>query len=181
MTYTRGQERFVTEEVIDLVRGGLMGVMGWGGTPLPWGATTPLTFVEAAPDPLVKAKLDAVAPNTVAITEGRLPADDEIELGGDLMETVNTFFVDIYGENRGIAKCIGLDVRALLTDRVEGVRSVRPLRDWATAGKPVLAGHELTIEDVELDHPAASIPTRLHWYVVKFTVLHRFQTGRWSA
>lgn len=179
MTYVRGQERFVTEEVIERVREGLLVGQGWGAAPgsLPWGATVPLTFIEAPPDPLVAAKTGVLAPNSVAISEGRVPPDDELEIGGTLVETVNTYFIDVYGENRGIAKCIALDVRALLTDRVPGYRSVLQLRNWADDAKPVLPGHLLRIEDVELDHPAVSMPTKLHWYVVKATVTHEHQGG----
>jgi hypothetical protein len=177
MAYIRGEERFVTEEVIDRVRTGMRVGMGYNGAGLdgglPWGAKYPLTFVEAPPDPLTAgAKVETVAPNTVAISEGRLPPDEEQELGSRLVETVYTFFVDIYGEDRAIARCIALDVRALFTDRVEGYPSNIPLRDWRDNARPGLAGHRVRFEDVELDYPSVGNPTKMHWAVVKVTAIH---------
>lgn len=179
MAYIRGEERFVTEEVIDRVRTGMLEGMGWDGAglptgQLPWGASTALTFVEAPPDPMVVgAKIDTVAPNTVAISEGRLPPDEEMEMGNPrLVETIYTFFIDIYGEDRAIARCIALDVRALLTDRVPDYSSHLPLRDWRDNARPGLAGHQLRLEDVEVDYPAVGNPTKMHWAVVKVTVIH---------
>jgi hypothetical protein len=179
MAYVRGEERFVAEEVVDRVRRGLLEGMGWNGaglgpSQLPWGASVPLTFVEAPPDPLnAGAKIDVVAPNTVAISEGRLPPDEELELGtGRFVQTVYTFFIDVYGENRSIARCIALDVRALLTNRIAGYSDYLPLRDWRDNARPALAGHQLHFEDVEVDYPAVGNATKMHWAVVKATVIH---------
>lgn len=179
MVYIRGEERFVAEEVIERVRVGLLEGCQWNGAglptgQLPWGASVPLTFVEAPPDPLnAGAKVDAVAPNTVAISEGPLPPDSELELGsGRFVETTYTFFVDVYGENRSIARCIALDVRALLTDRMPGYSSYLPLRDWRNNARPALPGHQLRIEDVETEYPALGNASKMHWAVVKLTVVH---------
>lgn len=178
MTWIRGEERFVHEELVQRVRNGLLEGLQYDGSlpggDLPWGISNQLTFVEQPPDPLVNgAKVDNVAPNTVAISEGRLVPDDELQLGGGLNESIHTFFVDIYGETRGAARVIALDVRALLTGRVEDYPVIFPLRNWAADGKPVLAGRELEIEDVEVDYPAVGNPTKMHWAVVKLTILHR--------
>jgi hypothetical protein len=177
MTYIRGQERFVHEELVQRVRNGLLEGLQYDGVALgglPWGLTTPLTFVEQPPDPLVAgAKTDVVEPNTVAISEGRLVPDDELEMGSGLSESIHTFFVDVYGETRGAARVIALDVRALLTGKVDGYPIIFPLRNWAVTGKPVIAGHELEIEDVEVDYPAVGNPTKMHWAVIKLTMLHR--------
>ena len=178
MTYIRGQERFVHEELVQRVRTGLLGALQYDGSltggALPWGITYPLTFVEQPPDPLVSgAKIESVAPNTVAVSEGRLVPDDELELGGVLRESIHTFFIDIYGETRGAARCIALDLRALLTGKINGYPIIFPLRNWAVSGKPAIAGHELEIEDVEVDYPAVGNPTKMHWAVLKLTMLHR--------
>lgn len=178
MTYIRGQERFVHEELVQRVRTGLLTALQYDGSlpddALPWGLSVPLTFVEQPPDPLVSgAKVDSVAPNTVAISEGRLIPDEELELGGGVVETVHTFFVDIYGETRGASRVISLDVRALLTGKVDGYPVIFPLRNWAVTGTPAIPGHELEIEDVEIDYPAVGNPTKQHWAVVKLTILHR--------
>lgn len=179
MTYIRGQERFVYEEVVQRVRTGLLEGLHYDGTgftlgELPWGLSSPLVFIEQPPDPLVTgAKVDALEPNSVAVSEGRLVPDDELQLGGGLVESVHTFFVDVYGENRSLARCIALDLRALLTGQIDGYPKILPLRNFAVAGTPVLAGHELEIEDVELDYPANTSFAKLHWAVLKMTVLHR--------
>lgn len=178
MTYIRGQERFVYEELVQRVRNGLLTDLQYDGSlaggALPWSLTSPLVFSEQAPDPLVAgAKVDSIAPNTVAITEGRMMSDEELQMGGGLDESTHTFFVDVYGENRTRARCIALDVRALLMGKIAGYPAVFPLRNWAVAGTPVVAGHQLEIEDVELDYPAGGNFAKLHWAVLKFTVLHR--------
>lgn len=183
MSYVRGQERFVTEEMLARVRDGLLIGLHWDGSTLapgqlPWGATQPLVFIEAPPDPvLAGGKVDRIAPNTIAVSEGSLPPDEELEIGGKLVESLYTYFIDIYGEDRGIARTIALDVRALLTDRVQGYRSVIPLRDWSAAGKPTLPGHLLRIEDVEVSYPAVGEVGKLHWAVVKATVRHEHVGG----
>lgn len=183
MTYTRGQETFVYEEIVERVRDGLLVAMHWDGSTLPegqlpWGATSPLTFVEAPPDNFLSGgKTEPVAANTVALSEGTLPDDDELEIGGVLVQGIHTIFVDIYGEDRGIAKRIALDTRALLTGRVQGYPRIFPMRDWSTAGKPILPGHQLSLEDVEVGYPAVGTVGKLHWTVVKMTVLHDHNGG----
>lgn len=183
MAYIRGQETFVQEEVVERLRLGLLEGLHYDGSTLPtgqlpWGMSVPLTFVEAPPDPLLSgAKTDVIAPNTVALSEGFMPVDEELEMGGQLIQSVHTFFIDVYGEDRGIAKRIALDVRALMTGRVQGYPRVFQLRNWADPAKPVIAGSLLRIEDVELDYPGVGAPMKMHWAVVKLTVHHENTSG----
>jgi hypothetical protein len=177
MPYVRGQERFVYEQVVHRVRDLMLDHLQWDGSlsadpdnpQYPWGATRGITWLEMVPDP----KLGSVDPNTVAISEGPMPDDEELELGGGLNETTHTFFVDIYGESHSIAKSMAGDVRSILTGR-GGVSRYFPLEDWASPGRPELAGHMLHFEDVEIEFPGVGSVAKLHWVVVKAVCVHEF-------
>lgn len=182
MTYIRGQERMVYQRIFDTLTEGLLGPLDWSGTSLrppgetalqfPYGATYPLIFEEMIPDP----KLSMVEPNTVAISEGRMPDENEEELGASefgLVSVDHTFFVDVYGETQSIARALGGDVRAIFTGRL-GFKRYLLLRDYRLPGAPEIPGHAIWFQDVELDFPAVGSPNKLHWTVLKFTAVHQY-------
>ena len=172
MAWVRGQERYVYEEVNARLKSGLLSGMGWDGSllngGLPFGAHTPLTFVESLPD----IGGTAVVPNSIALSEGDLPDDVEQELGGHLVAVTHTFFVDIYGEDPSISRAIAGDVRAIFTGRVPGLSRSIVLTDWTQPARPPLPGHLLHFEDVEVTRPANQGVGRTTWTVVKFTAVH---------
>ena len=178
MAYVRGQESIVYEDVVATIKRTLLEDLGWDGTALPGvrrprGATVPLTFSDRPPD----TKDGPLAPNTIAFSSGQTPDEDEGELGassGGLWLQTHTLFIDVYGENAGMAKRMAGDVRMILTGRVPGLTRVWPVHDLTQTGRPVLAGHAVTFEDVEVDFPAAGTIARTHWVVVKATIIHSF-------
>ncbi len=182
MSFVRGQERFVYQAVFERLQQGLLTGLDWAGTTLgtalvplyPYGATWPLAFQEQSLDP----KLAPIVPNTIAISEGRIPDDVDLELGaespGGLTSTTHTFFIDVYGESQSIARCIASDVRTLLTARLPGASRYLTLPDYLAAGAPALAGHLMHFTDVEVDFPAVGSAAKLHWVVVKVTVEHEW-------
>ena len=175
MAFIRNQERMVYQSVMDLVQGHLT-TLGWLGQTdpnlLPFGATVPLTWLEATPDP----KLDPLAPNTVAFTEGDTPDDEEGELGavhGGLWRVEHTFFIDIYGESLGVAKALASDIRAILNGKLPGTSRYANLTDFSLTPPAQALGHILSFEDVEVTRPMAQ-PAKMRWEVVKATCVHEF-------
>lgn len=175
----RGQERFVYEQVLAIIKVNLLTGLGWDGTALshlPWGALTALTFVDRPPD----TKPGPVAPNTIAISEGAVPdeVDEEMgALGGGLWSQMHTIFVDIYGENAGVAKSIAGDVTAILRGVNFGSVSFPrywPLTDFTGQTSNPLPGHILRFESIQTEHPAVGAPAKTHWTVVKATCVHEF-------
>lgn len=180
MAYVRGQERLVYENVNDYLTTQL-GVLGWlddtingdADPPVygPFGATSPITLVDEVP-----VKTAAVKPNTVAFTSGKELTDTEEELGaagGGLWETQQAFFIDIFGENQGIAKAIQGDVRAILTGRLSGTSRYIPFYDKTQQPPVVAPGHQLHFEDVEGDTPLAQ-EYQQDWRVIKVTACHEY-------
>lgn len=174
MAFIRNQERMVYQTVFDHVRANLA-ALGWlnlDPEQMPFGATTPVTIIEETPEP----KLGPIAANTIAFSEGRTPDDGEAELGaahGGLWSVEHTFFIDIYGENVGIAKALSSDVRAILAGKLPGTSRYLPMKDYSGAAPVAAAGHLLHFEDVEVDRPMGS-PAKLRWEVVKATCVHEF-------
>lgn len=174
MAWVRGQERFVYKRVFDQVKTLMMGELGWDGVALggalPYGAASPLTIKDLPADTRLNA--DAIVPNAVAFTEGTMPDDSDLEIGGGLQETKHTIFIDIYGESISIAKAIANDVRAILAGRVPGSNRALYLPDYTAVGQPFLVGHMLTFEDIEVAFPDGL--SQQNWAVVKVTVLHEW-------
>lgn len=174
MAYIRNQERMVYQSVFDHVRLHL-GILGWLNpvvSQLPFGATAPVTIVEETPEP----KLGPMAPNTVAFSEGAVPDDVEGELGaasGGLYTIDHTFFIDVYGENVGIAKALSSDIRGILTGRLPGTSRYLTMGDYSVVPVVPATGHLMHFEDVEVDRPMGS-PGKLRWEVVKLTCVHEF-------
>lgn len=171
MAYVRGQERLVYESVHDYLEDQLT-TLGWiGAGPYPFAATAPVTLLDSVPD-----KTAPIAPNSVAFTSGTDDADAPGELGasgGGLWITEHVFFVDIYGENQGIAKALAADIRAVMTGRLPGSSRYFPFMD-KTVQPPVEAeGHLLHFEDVVTETPVAQDYKR-DWRVVKCTVIHEY-------
>lgn len=178
MAYVRNQDRMVYQCVADLLEAQL-GVLGWNDATPPFGATVPITFLEETPDP----KLTAMAPNTVAMSEGASPDDVEAELGaeyGGLWIIRHTFFVDIYGESIGVAKAIASDLRGVLTGRLPGTSRFLPLLDYSLDPPLAAPGHSLHFEDVEVDRPMGGAGGKLRWEVVKATCVHEYNATEGS-
>lgn len=178
MTYLRNQERMVYQSVLDYMKAQLT-TLGWFNTDtdtLPFGATISLTWIEEALDP----KLAEIQANTIAFSEGDLPDDEEGELGaalGGLWSVNHTFFIDVYGESRGVAKAIASDVRAILTGRLDGTSCYQDLLDYSSVPAAVAPGHLLHFEDVEITRPMTA-PSKLRWEVIKATCVHEFNASQ---
>jgi hypothetical protein len=171
MSYIRSQDRMVYQSVVDLLRL-QMTQLGWCSSTPPFGASVPITFLEETPDP----KLGAMAPNTVALTEGVQPDDVEGELGasyGGLWVIRHTFFIDVYGESVGVAKALSSDLRGILTGRLPGTSRYLYLTDYSLNPPSPAAGHMLRFEDVEVDRPLGGTG-KLRWEVVKATAVHEY-------
>jgi len=169
----------VYQSVLDHVKSHLDDLGWFTSNPdeLPFGARVPLTWVEDAPDP----KLGEIQPNTVAFSEGDLPDDIEGELGaslGGLWSVHHTFFIDIYGETRGIARVLASDIRAILTGRLADCSRYQNVYDYSVSPATVAPGHLLHFEDVEVTRPMTA-PGKLRWEVVKLTAIHEFNASQW--
>lgn len=163
MSYIRGQERMVYQTTYDYLYAQLT-ALGWFAAvgSLPFGATAAITLTEELP--LVNT---AVAANTVAFTEGKTTDDAAGEVGAGLFLTTFTFFVDVYGENIGIAKAIASDVRAILTGKLTGTNRYQVLTDYSvTPNVPTTALIEY--KDIEVERPLNQEFQR-SWEVVKVT------------
>lgn len=171
MAYVRGQERLVYESVNDYLVAQLT-TLGWIGTgPHPFAATVPVTLLDEVPQ-----KSAPIAPNSVAFTTGTDDADKEGELGsagGGLWITEHVFFVDIFGENQGIAKALAADIRAVMTGRLPGSSRYFPFMDKTQTPAVALDDHLLHFEDVVTETPVAQDYKR-DWRVVKATVVHEY-------
>lgn len=134
MAYIRSQDRMVYQSVFDYVSAQL-DALGWNSSTvadLPFGATVPITLLEEQLDP----KLTAMAPNTVAMSEGMQPDDAEGELGasyGGLWIIRHTLFIDVYGESIGVAKALSSDLRGMFTGKLPGTSRYLPMTDYRTA------------------------------------------------
>lgn len=168
MSYVRGQERMVYHRTFRAIESGMMNDLGWGAATLPWGATKPLTVRDLPFDP----KLDPLTPNLISMTEGLLPDDTELEMGGNLTETLHTIFVDIFGESLAIARTLATDVRSIFTGRAPNSSRYLALPNYAVAGEPLLPGHLLHFDDVEIAFPEGL--GKAHWAVVKATTVHEW-------
>ena len=169
--YIRNQDRMVYQSVHELMKSQLT-TLGWFDSEPPFGATTPITLLEEALDP----KLQAMAPNTVAMSEGDQPDDEEGELGaeyGGLWVIRHTFFIDVYGENHGVAKAISSDIRGVLTGRLPNTCRYFQMTDFSLVPPIKASGHLLHFEDVEVSRPMGP-PFKLRWEVVKATCVHEY-------
>ena len=174
MGFIRNQERMVYQSVMDHLEAQLT-ALGWltsDPDQLPFGATVPLTWMEAVPEP----KTEPLKVNTVAFSEGDTPDDAEAELGaahGGLWSVEHTFFVDIYAESLGVAKALASDVRAILNGKMVGSSRYITMRDYSLTPPADASGHLLHFEDIEVARPMAQ-PSKLRWEVVKATCVHEF-------
>jgi hypothetical protein len=172
MAWVRGQERFVYQHVFKTVQATMMGPFGWDGVLLgrmPWGATKPLTIQDLPLDP----KTGPIVPNAVAFTEGLMIDDnDEMQLGDGLVESKSTIFIDVFGESLSVAKSIAGDIRSILTGRAPGTNRYLSLPDYSDPAEPILPGHLLHLEDVQIAYPTAM--GEVNWAVVKVTPVHEW-------
>jgi hypothetical protein len=172
VSYIRGQDRMVYDSVCALLKASLS-TLGWDSSTPPFGATVPIVFLEEAPDP----KFSAMAPNTIAFSEGASPDDEEGELGasyGGLWIIRHTFFIDVYGESVGVAKAIASDLRGVLTGRLPGTSRYSMVTDFSQNPPIDAPGHLLRFEDVEVDRPLGGTGGKLRWEVVKATAVHTY-------
>jgi len=170
MAFVRGQERLVYESVKDYLTAQLT-TLGWiGSSDWPFGAQNGTTVTDVIPD-----TGSPIEPNRVAFTSGA-ETDKEEELGaasGGLFSTEHVFFIDIFGENQGIAKALQADVRAILTGRLPGTNRYIPFVDKTVTPNVEAPGHLLHFESVETDTPLQQL-YKLDWRVVKVTAVHEY-------
>lgn len=172
MVYIRNQDRMVYQTVYNHMVTQL-GILGWNSATPPFGAQSAITILEEAPD----FKGGAIQPNTVAMSEGAQPDDEEGELGasyGGLWIIKHTFFIDIYGESTGVAKALSSDLRGVFTGRLPGTSRYIRMIDYSLNPPAPAVDHLLRFEDVEIDRPMGGTPSKLRWEVVKATCVHQY-------
>lgn len=169
MAWLRGQERLVYSRVYRHVRQWMLVEFGWDGALLgrmPYGAGKPLTMQDM---PIVNRGNVPIQPNAVAFTEGAMPDDTDLEIGGGLQETKHTIFIDIFGETISMSKAIAGDLRSILIGRPEGCSRYLTLLD---AQGNTVPGHLIHFEDVEVAFPDGL--DQPNWGVVKATAVHEW-------
>lgn len=171
MSYIRGQERSVAQTVHDYLLAQLT-TLGWFAAvgSLPFGAQDAVTLTEEMP--VVDGP---ILPNTVAFTMGVIPDDEPGELGasgGGLWLTTYTFFVDVFGENKSMARAIASDVRAVLAGKLAGTNRFQQLIDFSQT-PPVLTAALIEFKDIESVEPTNQIYQR-DWAAVKVTAELQF-------
>lgn len=160
MTELRFRDRHVAKSIGEFMRQGLI-ELGWVNDPVNFG-TTPFTFAEYQPEESGK---DIVV-NTVAVTEGDPGIVEPAEMGDGLWTYVLPVFVDVYAENRELAKSVAGDMHSWIFKH-----PVIPVRDWTDPDHPVES--DVTVEWENLEGPVtpaiASTATDIkrHWKVVK--------------
>lgn len=174
MAYVRGQAAYAEETVRQYLTARLTALDWLQDDPaaLPYSASTPVTLIDFLP-----ARESAVADNTVAMTSGDEDDDVEDELGaasGGLFVTTRVYFLDVFGENQGIALRIADDIKAVLTGKLAGTSRYQFVLDPVNGG--FLDGHLLEFRDVTRTKPQATDYKR-NWQVVKVTVDHRFSAS----
>lgn len=173
MAYLRGQERFVLQGMLEFLRERL-DALGWMtpdvGTGLyAYGAVTPVTIIDH-----VLAENADIPQNTIAMTQGEIPDEDEAELGsglGGLWRAEHYVFIDIWGENQGIAKSIQADVLAILRGRLPLTSRSILLKDYSLAVPVAAAGHSIEFEEVHGTTPERQ-PYKKDWRSVKVLAVH---------
>lgn len=175
MAWVRGQDQLVYQRVYRQLRDRMLVDLGWDGQALgrmPWGAERPLQIHDMPFDP----KLEALEPNYIAMSEGLLPDDEERQMGGGLEETSHTVFIDILAESIPIAKRIASDVRSILVGKAPGCSRYLSLLDYTEPGEPVLPGHLIHLESIEVSFPDGIVKSSggAHWAVVKATAVHEW-------
>lgn len=158
MTTLRFRQRHVHRTIAAYIESALA-ELGWVVPPVNFG-TVPVTFIEIQPD----ENGEKVAPNTVAITLGDEPADEDLEMGNGLQGLDLPVFVDIYGVEQSVAVSIASDVKSVLKN------AVIPLYDY-TGAPPVVTDDLIEFEDVTgPEKPAVAREAsdfRKYWRVVK--------------
>lgn len=171
MSYLRGQDRSIHQSLYAYLSTQL-GVLGWTTTgPWPFNASAGVTLLEEMPEINT-----AVAPNTVAFTEGVVPDDKLGELGaatGGLWLSERTYFVDVLGESVGIAKALTGDIKGIFGGRFTGTSRIQYLIDYSQY-PAVQTDHLLEITDITTETPMNQAAFKAHWMTVKMTVEHQF-------
>lgn len=135
--------------------------LGWLDPDPPFGAL-PVKFQRKRPD---EHLLESLTPNLVTVSFGRQADDEEEELGGGLVSQEHLMFVDVYGENEGIALALSEDIRDLLVGRAPGTsRFVRLMNQMQAVPTPVL-GYTIELQDVARE-PATRPLANTSWHVV---------------
>jgi hypothetical protein len=165
----RFRTRFVHATLVDAVRGALTD-LGWILEPINFGGN-PVTIVDYQPD----ERGERVNPNTVAVTLGDAPPDDDEELGaavGGLRSVVYPVYIDAYMAEQPISVAICDDIVMHFTDLAMGVE------DKINGG--TVPGVTLVIEDVAGPRrPPASVNAdnfKRYWRVVELSAVLYFNT-----
>lgn len=136
---------------------------GWFGPDVPYGAA-PIQIMLRAPR---EAELMPAAGNTVFISHGGEPDNVPTQLGGGLLQTEHVLFVDVLGENDGIALSIAADIK----DRLSGQLGSRYLWPRHQATGILLPGYLGEYEDVMREQPNADLGA---WQSIKATLVMDF-------
>lgn len=177
MAFIRGQERMVSQTVGEYLLFAL-DALDWFDVNPPYGASAPLTLIDYVPAAHVELE-----PNTLAMTQGPELVEEEGELGaagGGLWIAPMVFFLDVYGENQGVAKALTSDLKAILTGRLSGTNRYQQMKNYSVTPAVLAAGHWLHFEEVLVEDP----PNQAHqrtWRVVKFEVHHEFNANEYGG
>lgn len=153
----RFRQRHVHQTLVDYVKAQLV-AKGWVSGPINFGAT-PVTFLTAVPE----FGGTTIAKNTVAISMGDEPEDQDEELGGGLISCDFVLFVDVFGEDAAIAVSIASDVKDSLK------HLVLPVRDYTSNPTGDVTTAALELDNVVIETPpvATSNVDKRFWRVVK--------------
>jgi hypothetical protein len=165
----RFRTRAVHATLVDEVKHSLES-LGWITPPINFGLD-PITVVDYQPD----ERGERIATNTVAITLGDVPVDEDEELGaavGGLRSVDFPVFFDIYMAEQPLSIAVADDLVAYFTDNALAVKDV--------VNDTIADGVSLVIEDVAGPRrpPAAAAGEafKKHWRVVELTAVLYFNT-----
>ena len=129
--------------------------------------STPVTYIDFQPDEEDVPGYQIV-PNVVSVSIGVPGVRKPSEMGDGLFNYNVPVFIDIYGENRGVAWSIGLDVMDILRK----YRDTSYINDYTNPSSPVPSGDtwEVDNEQGPLLTPAAAQAQdfRKFWRVCRF-------------
>ena len=142
----------------------LLTEFGWLTESRPYGAALVTLHLR----PPKEADLKGIEGNHVFVSHGGEDDVVEFEMGGAILTTEYVLFVDVVGENEGIALSIASDVQDRMRGLIGGSRHLYP-RERGTG--PELFGYIGEFTDVVRDEPN---PDLLSWQSVKATLVLHF-------
>lgn len=156
----RFRDRHVHKSIAEFIKLGLT-ELGWINAPINFGSTA-FTFKEYQPE----TNGEDIAPNTAAVSAGDPGPTEPAEMGQGLWHYSTPVFIDIYGEQRELAKAVAGDVH----DWIFRHPLIR-VQDWTDPSNPQPTDVYVEWENIEGPlTPAISFTAtdiKRNWKVVK--------------